>query len=110
MPKNTCVMFYYFLLSQAILDYSVKYSLCNLCEAFNNTILTNRLEVTTEKEKYIAFCRCRQTVCVSCCCCCFAEYIKEMYLVRAARLFFCLFGPLISLNFDVSVEEYGLVY
>ena len=96
-----------------ILDYSVKYSLCNLCEVFNDTILTNRLEVTTEKEKYIAFCRCHQSVCVSCCCCCcFAEYIKEMCLVhaaRAARLFFCLFGPLISLNFDVSVEEYGLV-
>ena len=64
MPKNTCVIFYYFLLSQAILDYSVKYSLCNLREAFNDSILTNRLEAKTEKEKYTVFCRCRQSVCV----------------------------------------------
>ena len=35
-----------------------------LREAFNDSILTNRLEAKTEKEKYTVFCRCRQSVCV----------------------------------------------
>jgi len=95
--KHLC----YFYLLQAVLVYSVKYSLCNLCEAFNDSILANRLEAK-QRKKNIPFSVVVARAFVSsscCCCCCFAEYINQMYLERAARAarFFCLFGPLISL-------------